>query len=463
MKPRSSPDTNQSNFLMPDLSSMLDQRQALCRLARAIDWESFENAFAEHYDQDQGTPGKPIRLMVGLLILKQLHDLSDDVVVDQWVQNPYFQFFTGEVHFHWKLPIDPTSLTRFRNRIGSEGCELILKESIRLHGCKAVEKTVIADTTVQEKNITFPTDAKQYRKICQKCVAIAQRHEIKLRRSYRRTIPKLMKAVHNRSHPKRAKQARKAERKLRTIAGRLVRELRRKLSSEALENLSAELDLFDRVLSQKRHDKNKIYSLHELEVSCISKGKDHKKYEFGQKASITRTLNSGIIVGALSFEDNRHDSRTLPDVLDQVESLTGKRPQLCLNDLGYRGRKQVGLTRILLPAKPAANASPYEKSKLRKLFRKRAGIEPVIGHLKSDFRLRRNFLKGLTGDQINLVMAAADFNFRKWMNLLTFLRSFCKLVRSGVINSRLPLSCRTITQHNTPLLWGDKSNQLATL
>lgn len=407
---------------MPDLNSMLDQRQPLCRLARTIDWEFFENAFAQHYDQYQGSPAKPIRLMVGLLILKQLHDLSDEDTVQQWVQNPYFQFFTGAVHFHWELPIDPTSLTRFRNRIGPKGCELILKESIRLHGPQAIDNTVIADTTVQEKNITFPTDSKQYRKICQKCVSIAQGHEIKLRRSYRRTIPKLMKAVHNRSHPKRFKQARKAERKLRTIGGRLVRELRRKLSAEALQDLSSELDLFDRVLSQQRKDKNKIYSLHEPEVSCISKGKDHKKYEFGQKASITRTLHSGIIVGAISFEDNRHDSRTLPDALDQVERLTGKRPGLCLNDLGYRGRKQVGETQILLPGKAAVKASAYEKSKLRKLFRKRAGIEPVIGHLKNDFRLRRNFLKGLPGDQINLMMAAAAFNFRKWMKLSSFLR-----------------------------------------
>ena len=422
MKPRPSPDSTQGSFLMPDLNTMLDQRQPLCRLARAIDWEFFERAFAQHYHPHQGSPAKPIRLMVGLLILKQLHDLSDEGIVEQWVQNPYFQYFTGAEHFHWELPIDPTSLTYFRKRIGPEGCELIVKESIRVHGPQAMEKTVIADTTVQEKNITFPTDAKQYRKICQKCVVIAQRHEIQLRRSYRRTIPKLMMALHNRSHPKRAKQARKAQKKLRTIGGRLVRELRRKLSADALRDLGAELDLFDRVLQQQRKDKNKIYSLHEPEVSCIAKGKEHKRYEFGQKASITRTLNSGIIVGALSFEDNRHDSRTLPDVLDQVERLTGKRPRLCLNDRGYRGRKRVGETQILLPGKAAAKATAYERAKLRKLFRKRAGIEPVIGHLKNDHRLRRNFLKGLAGDQINLMMAAAAFNFRKWMRLYGFLR-----------------------------------------
>ena len=171
---------------------------------------------------------------------------------------------------------------------------------------------------------------------------------------------------------------------------------------------------------QQRKDKNKFYSLHELEVNCISKD---KKYEFGQKASITRTLHIGIIVGAFSFEDNRHASRTLPDALDQVDRLTVKRPRVCLSDLGYRGRKRVGQTQILLSAKSAVNAtSAHERSKLRKLFRKRAGIEPVIGHLKNDFRLRPNFLKGRPGDQINVMMAAAAFNFQKWMKLSSFLR-----------------------------------------
>lgn len=422
MKSRPRPEDAQSNFLMPDLASMLDQRQPLCRLSRAIDWGRFEEAFGPLYDEGKGCPGKPIRLMVGLLALKQLHDLSDESVVEHWIQNPYFQYFTGEAHFRWELPVDPSSLSRFRKRIGSRGCELILKESIRLHGRKAMEGSVIADTTVQEKNVTYPTDSKQCRKIAEKCVKLASRSGVKLRRSYSRTVPKLMKAVHNRSNPKRAKNARKAERKLRTIAGRLVRELRRKLPAEDLALNSGELALFERFLSQKRHDKNKLYSLHEPEVTCLSKGKDHRKYEFGQKASVARTLNGGVIVGAMSFGDARHDSRTLAEVLDQVQSLTGSRPLRCVADRGYRGRKAVGETRILVPGAPARDATAYEKSKSRKLFRKRAGIEPVIGHLKSDYRLGRNFLKGLAGDQINLLMAATAFNLKKWMNGLILLR-----------------------------------------
>lgn len=431
MKSRSGNDASQANFLMPDLSSMLDQRQPLCRLARAIDWKGFEETFGSFYEEGKGCPGKPIRLMAGLLILKQLHDLSDESVVEQWIQNPYFQHFTGELHFRWELPVDPSSLSRFRKRIGAQGCERVLKESIRLHGAKATESTVIADTTVQEKNVTYPTDSKLARKISQKCVKIAERNAVKLRRSYRRTIPKLMKAVHNRSNPKRAKNARKAERKLKTIAGRLVREVQRKLPAEALKGHAEELSLFQRVLLQKRKDKNKVYSLHEPEVSCLSKGKEHRKYEFGQKASLARTLDGGVIVGALSFPDSRHDSRTLPEVLEQVEALTGKRPASCVVDRGYRGKKAVGETRILIPDKPAASSTAYEKSKKRKLFRKRAGIEPVIGHLKSDYRLGRNYLKGLVGDEINLLMAAAAFNFKKWMNDPSFLLRLLRIFSSN--------------------------------
>lgn len=430
MKSRSGNDASQANFLMPDLSSMLDQRQPLCRFARAIDWQGFEDSFGTFYEEGRGSPGKPIHLMAGLLILKQLHDLSDESVVEQWIQDPYFQHFTGELHFRWELPVDPSSLSRFRKRIGAQGCERVLKESIRLHGAKATEATVIADTTVQEKNVTYPTDSKLVRKISEKCAKIAGRHGVKLRRSYRRTIPKLMKAVHNRSNPKRAKNARKAERKFMTIAGRLVRELGRKLPAQALEEHAQVLSLFQRVLSQKRKDKNKVYSLHEPEVSCLSKGKERRKYEFGQKASVARTLNGGIVVGALSFPDSRHDSRTLPEVLEQVQSLTGERPTSCVVDRGYRGKKAAGETRILIPDKPVASDTAYQKSKKRKLFRKRAGIEPVIGHLKSDFRLGRNYLKGLVGAEINLLMAAAAFNFRKWMKNPTFLLRLFRIFSS---------------------------------
>jgi IS5 family transposase len=417
---------DQGSFLLPNLESLLDQRQALCKLSRAIDWKRFEREMGASYSEGQGAPGKPIRLMVGLLMLKQLHDLSDDDVVAQWVQNPYFQYFTGEIEFQWRLPIDPSSLSRFRRRVGEEGFEAILAESIRLHGRKARERTVIVDTTVQEKDVTFPTDSKLHRKIAEKCVKMAKEEGVGLRRSYRRTLPKLMKDQHNRSHPKRAKSARASARRLKTIAGGLVRELRRNLPADALEELGEDLDLFDKVLAQKRSDKNKVYSLHEPEVSCIGKGKAHKKWEFGQKASIARTYRGGIIVGAKSFRGNVSDQQTLEPAFAQIERVAGVRPKDCLADRGYRGRKIVGETRIHIPGRPKKDATAYQKSRDRKRFRKRAGIEPVIGHLKSDFRLGRNFLKGLLGDSLNLLMAAAAFNLKKWINQSIF----CAIIRA---------------------------------
>lgn len=410
----SSPENNQNQFLMNNLAEMLDPRQSLYQLALKINWSVFEESFGKHYAH-KGRPAKPIRLMVGLLILKQLYDLSDQEVVSQWTQNPYFQFFSGEQEFGWQLPCDPSELTHFRKRIGSAGAQKILEVSVGIHNKKAMEKEVIADTTVQEKNITFPTDSKLSRKIIENCIKMADDQGISLRRSYKRTVPRLMKAQHNSKHPRRAKAARKAQRSLKTIAGRLVRELRRKLSAQALESYEEQLSLFEKVLSQKKHDKNKIYSLHEPEVSCISKGKEHRKYEFGQKASVIKTKNSGVIVGAMSFANNPYDGHTLSAALQQVEDIVEQRPDVCLVDRGYRGSKQVDGTEIMMPSAGNKNQSAYQKQKARKRFRKRAGIEPVIGHLKTDFKLKRNFLKGLVGDEINIMLSAAAFNFAKWL------------------------------------------------
>lgn len=415
MKQKPTSNYHQPSFTTQYLEDLLNPRVPLYQLANRIPWELFEEDFIKLYS-DKGRTAKPIRLMVGLLILKQVEDLSDEVVVERWVQNPYYQYFCGEKEFQWNFPCDPSDLVYFRKRIGAKGCEKILKISIQLHGRKALEKEILVDTTVQEKNITFPTDSKLHRKVAEQCVKIAETEGIKLRRSYKRTLPELTKAQHNRTHPKRRKKARKAAKKLKTIAGALIRELERKLTEEALQKYSAKLELFDKVVQQKRNDKNKIYSLHEVEVSCIGKGKENKKYEFGQKASIAVTRNSGIVVSALSFKNAPYDGHTLPAVLEQVEKLTGKRPSDCTTDRGYRGNKTIGETNINIPGPPKAKASPYEKSKQRKRFRKRAGIEPIIGHLKSDFRMKRNYLKGLIGDEINVLLAGAAFNFKKWLN-----------------------------------------------
>jgi IS5 family transposase len=150
----------------------------------------FEEAFSKHYSATMGKPAKPIRLMVSLLILKQLRNLSDENVVVVWSENVYFQYFSGEAFFVPKEPCSATELVEFRKRIGEEGIELIFKESIRVNGKDGDEDTLSADTTIQEKNITYPTDTKLHKKIIKKCIGIARAEKIVLRQSYRFTLKK---------------------------------------------------------------------------------------------------------------------------------------------------------------------------------------------------------------------------------------------------------------------------------
>ena len=406
---------NQLSFLAPTLKEQLNPKQELYLLAEALDWEYFEEEFSSLYS-DKGRPAHPIRLMSSLLILKSIYNLSDEKLVEEhWEMNMYFQYFSGMTQAHWGQPCASNDLVYFRQRIGQEGVEKILKHSIDLHGKDGQDPNVSIDTTPQEKNITFPTDAKLHKKIIDKCVSIANKHGIKLRRSYKRTTKQLIRDTYNGTNPMRIKKARAAKRKLKTYAGRLVRELERELAEGMC---TKELAIFKQVLSQEIGTKNKIYSLHEPHVYCMSKGKAHKKYEFGCKASLVLTQKTGIIVGAMTFKTNVYDGHTLEDVLEQTKKLTGKPPKTATVDRGYKGKQSVKGTQINMPKPPLKNDNEYQKRKKRKYFRRRAAIEPIIGHLKEDHRVAVNFLKGQTGDHINFVMAAAGFNFKKFMKKL---------------------------------------------
>ena len=433
-----SPDPSQLSLLPQRLEDLVNPRHPLYKLSKKMPWAEIDKHFSDLYHHS-GRPAKPVRLMVSLLILKQLYNLSDEAIVERWVENPYYQFFSGETLFQWEFPCHPTDLVYFRKRIGEEGMEKILKVSIDLHGRKANEAEVLVDTTVQEKNITFPTDTKLYKRVIEHCVGIAGKEGITLRQSYKRTTKKLMLAQRFRNHPKNRKKALAAQRKLKTIAGRLVRELERKIPAASLLTYAQDIEIYQRILGQEKNSKNKIYSIHEPQVYCMSKGKDHKKYEFGSKASIVMTKNSGIIVGAVSFPKNIYDGHTLPEALKQNEELVGRRAKVAICDRGYRGKRMVDGTRIEIPKKPLKRASAYEKRKARRRFRRRAGIEPVIGHLKSDFRLLRNYLKGSMGDSINLMLAAAAYNFKKLMRqLLEYLFSYLRSIQVLLIDA-IPL------------------------
>jgi len=414
---------DQLNLLQSSLQSMLNPRDPLYQLSNKMDWDYFEKEFKVYYI-DFGRPAKPIRLMVSLLIFKQMHGISDDEVVESWTHNPYWQYFSGMDVFQWEFPCASSDLTHFRKRIGPKGAEKILKHSIEMHGSDAHEMEVLVDSTVQEKNITFPTDVKLNRKIIARCRKIAKMESIELRQSYVRIEKQLMLAQRFRNHPRNRKKALAAGRKLKTISGRLLRELERGLSKTTRKKYALFLERADRVLSQKKDDKQKIYSLHEPEVYCISKGKEHKKYEFGTKASIVLTKNTGIIVGAMNIH-NQYDGHSLPDVLEQTEKLTGRRPKAAIVDRGYRGKKRVGTTEIIQPKSGKGNTK-YEKQKARQRFRRRAGIEPIIGHLKSDHGMLRNYLRGAIGDDINILLAAAAFNYRKMLRKLKYIFVFIK-------------------------------------
>jgi transposase, IS5 family len=403
-------DSSQLGFFA-SFEEQLNHTHPLYKLAKAIDWTVFENAFSKHYSLTNGAPAKPIRRMVSLLILKQLRNLSDESVVEQWAENSYYHYLSGEKSFCQAKPCVPTELVEFRKRIGGEGVELIFKESIRINGHDSKGQTLSGDTTVQEKNITYPTDDKLYKKIISKCRAMASEEGIELRQSYTATIKKLSIIQRMKRRKNGDKQARKAGRKIKAIAGRLVRELERKLPAESLSKHTTELALFKKVLSQKRHDTDKTYSLHEPHVKCYTKGKEHKKFEFGSKASFLITQGTGVIVGALNFSENLHDSKTLPSAIEQHRRLTGVEATDIFLDRGYRGPKQIEGTRLHTP-KPDKNIT---KGK-RKKHQRRAAIEPVIGHLKHNYRMIRNYLKGTVGDEINVMMAAAAMNFKRKMN-----------------------------------------------
>lgn len=358
--------------------------------------------------------------MCGLLILKHLRNISDESVVEQWSENAYFQYFCGMHEFVPSFPCASSELVHFRKRIGEKGMELILSESIRVNDDRSDDDhhaTAFIDSTVQEKNVTYPTDAKLHKKIIGKVLKIVKELNLPMRQSYTFVLKGIYRDQRFRNHPKNRRKAIKADKRLRTIAGRLVRELERNLGQNRQHDEL--LSIFKKILLQRRNSSHKIYSIHEPEVQCISKGKEQKKYEFGNKVSIIRSA-TGVILGASSFR-NEYDGHTIQKSLEQVRRLTGKSIRRLAGDRGYRGRKEIDGTQILIPNAPRAKDTYYQRKKKHKLFCKRAGIEPTIGHLKADYRLGRNFYKGLVGDAINVILAAAAYNFKRAMKVLMWL------------------------------------------
>jgi IS5 family transposase len=427
MKPKAA--TPQSELFGAHLSELLNRRHPLYVLAERLDWSQFDAAIDACYAEELGRPGVNTRLMVGLLYLKHAYDESDESVVARWVENPYWQFFCGLCYMQHELPIDPSSLSKWRKRVGAERLEKLLEATIQTAlAMKAVRpqefQRVNVDTTVQEKAIAFPTDARLYHKMRLALVRRAKSLGITLRQNYRFKGKKLLAKQGRYAHARQMKRAAKMTRQLKTILGRVLRDIERKAQTIqgriADEPLGELIALAERLLAQTRTSKNKLYSVHAPEVECIAKGKAHKRYEFGCKTSVATTSKSNWIVGTQALDGNPYDGHTLGGAIGQVERLTGQTPRDVMVDQGYRGHGYAGSSIVHVVRTIPKRATRA----MKRMLRRRAAIEPTIGHLKSDNRLNRNYLTGREGDKINAVLSAAGYNLRKLLRWLVFAPMF---------------------------------------
>lgn len=436
MKPKSQETAGQSDLFNTRLADLLNPRHELYRLANLIDWQVLDNEFGQFFSPDLGAPALPTRLVAGLHYLKHAFACSDEAVVERWVENPYWQYLCGEEFFRHQLPCHPTSLTKWRNRIGEAGCEWLLSVIIQAGVASQTVKTndfhsVTVDTTVQEKAITYPADGKLYERCRQHLVRLSKRYGIKLRQNYSRKAPYLLLMANRYHHARHMKRKRKALKQLKTLVGRVQRDVERQLQAqpETVRSVFQEaLEKTRRILNQERQDKDKLYSFHAPEVECIAKGKAHKKYEFGVKVGITVTNNSNFILGARSFPGNPYDGHTLESCLEQAEILSGTRAKEVFVDLGYRGVEVSNVTVYKARQKRGINTR-----RLKCALKRRNAIEPIIGHLKNDGLLGRNYLKGELGDAMHAILCAAGHNIRL---ILRQLRIFCswlwKMVRRSI-------------------------------
>ncbi len=407
----------QQNLFKTRLTELINMEHPLVKLANEISWDKMEAEFEKLFSQG-GRPSIAIRKIAGMLLLKEMFKESDESVVERWIENAYWQYFTGETFFQTEQPFDPSNFVHFRKRIGERGLEFLLGQSVSLHPNAHTEAEVQIDTTVQEKNITFPTDSKLAKKVIDNCSKIAKKEGVVQRQSYKRVSKQLLRESYFGHHPKRRKNAKMARKKLRTLGKRVLRELERKLPENVLKDYEEVFKIYLKALTQERNTKDKVYSLHESQVACIAKGKSGKAYEFGTKVAVVRGRKTGIITSVKRFSGNPHDSKTLEESLAQSErvrkSVGGTRPTKASTDRGFRGIKEVGGTAILLPTKKEKTRYGQQVARLR--FRARAAIEPCISHLKRNHSLGLNFLKGVLGDIHNALLAGIGYNLKLRLN-----------------------------------------------
>ena len=422
MTPKS-PD-NSSQLFQSRLEQILNPDHALVRLACKMDWSALEDELAVCYSDEMGRPGCSTRLLVGLHYLKYAFDESDESVVERWLENPYWQYFCGYQYMKHECPLHPTTLVKWRQRVGAERMEVLVKGTIATALREKFIRpqqldTITVDTTVQEKAIAFPTDARLYYKALRRLGQLAKQRKIPLRQSYVRVSKRALARQSRYAHAKQFKRAGRETRKIKTWLGRIVRDIERK-TDDMDGTLAMYLERSKRLLSQERHSSHKLYSIDAPEVECISKGKAHKRYEFGCKVAVAATTWGNWVLTSRAMHGNPYDGHTLSNTIEGAERCTDRAVKEVLVDRGYRGYKYAGLAtvRIVKGFGKALSRS------LKKRLRRRSAIEPTIGHMKHDNRMERNYLKGASGDAVHAVLCAAGYNMRKLISAL--LRAWCK-------------------------------------
>jgi len=412
------------------LQDIIDSNHPLVQLADSIDWESIEEELSSAYPSKTGHPNKPIRLMVGLHYLRYMFNLSDESIVWAYIENPYYQYFCGEKVFQYAFPIDRSSMSKFRERLKKKKLYKLLQETIKSgFKTKVIKpksvKCAVIDSTVQEKNIAYPTDAKLYYKGIVLLGKLAKELGIKLRQSYIRAGKKLLIKYSRYNHAKQFKRKAATLKKLKVRLGRLYREILRKAQEQTLDlSLDARtlLEQCQRLLEQKRNSKNKLYSFHEPQTVCISKGKAHKRYEFGNKSTFITTAKECFIMHADAHEGNPYDGHTLTKALDSAnqtaKEILNTGIDYLFTDKGYKGHGYTGDTTVLIET--SANKKKHTKLK------RRSSIEPVFSHTKQHHRMERNFLKGEAGNLINTILSACGYNLKKIYN--KFKKAYRKLL-----------------------------------
>src|SRR3974390_982281 len=347
MRPKQHQTTGEGDLFRARLDQIINMKHELVQLANKIDGEWLDGEIAPLYS-DKGRPGIETRFVIGLLLLKHIFALSDEGVCERWVYDPYFQYFTGAEFFQHEFPHERSDLSHWRKRLGDK-VELLLAESLRVAHESGALRTkdlarVTVDTTVQPKNITFPTDAKLLPAAIKGLNRLARKHGLRLRQSYLRIAKRAAMMAGRYAHAKQFNRFNRQIRLLRTRLGRIIRDIRRRIADrdELEEAFEWPLARADYIRSQQQRQRGwKLYSFHAPEVECIGKGKANARYEFGVKASIVttnaRAPGGQFVLHAKALPGNPYDGHTLADAIAATESLTGCAIQPAYVHKGYRG------------------------------------------------------------------------------------------------------------------------------